>query len=224
VRVLVVEDNPRVASVVESALRGAGHTVAIASTKRDGLDHATRGAVDIAIVDIALPDGSGVDLCRELRAAGLDFPIIVLTASNAVGDRVAGLDAGADDYIGKPFATAELLARVRALGRRGPRWTESTKTFGDVAIDRDRRTVHQGKKLLALTPREFDVVALLAWRDGRVVPRDELLEMIWGEASEREAASLEVLVSRIRRKFGADVIRTVRGTGYAWALGRSNRT
>jgi len=224
VRVLVVEDSPRVATVVEDALRAAGHLVSIATTKSDGARAAASAHVDLAIIDVGLPDGSGLELCRDLRARGHDFPVIILTASNGVGDRVVGLDAGADDYVGKPFASAELLARVRALGRRGPRWSESTRTFGDFVIDRDRRTVLRSSSPLPLTAREFDIVALLAWRDGRVVPRDELLDMIWGSASEREASSLEVLISRIRRKFGADVVRTIRGTGYAWALARSNRT
>jgi two-component system OmpR family response regulator len=225
-RVLLVEDSPRVAGVVIALLRGAGYSVAHASTRHDALAETARSQFELGIVDVGLPDGSGLDLCRELRAGGYSFPILVLTARNGVDERVAGLDAGADDYLGKPFATAELLARVRALGRRGPRWTESKKSFGDVTIDRERRTACRGEQALPLTPREFDVVALLAWRNGRVVPRDELLEMVWGSASEKEAASLEVLVSRIRRKFGSrnpdDVVRTVRGTGYAWALGRSN--
>ena len=227
-RVLLVEDSPRVASVVIALLRKAGHSVAHAATRGEGLAETSRAPVELAIVDVGLPDGSGLDLCRELRASGYAFPILLLTARNGVDDRVAGLDAGADDYVGKPFASSELLARVRALGRRGPRWTESKKSFGDVTIDRERRTAFRGEQALPLTPREFDVVALLAWRNGRVVPRDELLEMVWGTASEREAASLEVLVSRIRRKFGSknpdDVVRTIRGTGYAWSLGRSNPT
>jgi two-component system OmpR family response regulator len=227
-RVLLVEDSPRVIAVVSAVLRKAGHVVAEASTRHAGLEETARARFELAIVDIGLPDGSGLDLCRELRAGGHDFPILLLTARNGVGDRVSGLDAGADDYLGKPFATDELLARVRALGRRGPRWSEAIKTFGDVVIDRERRTAMRAGQRVALTPREFDVVAALAWRDGRVVMRDELLEMVWGSASEREAASLEVLVSRIRRKLGSktpdDVVRTIRGTGYAWALGRSNPT
>ncbi len=225
-RVLVVEDSPRVAQVLTGALRRAGHAVAVAPTRVEGLAEAERAHVDLAIVDVGLPDGSGLDLCRAWRSAGHDFPVLVLTARNGVGDRVAGLDAGADDYLGKPFAAAELLARVRALGRRGPRWTESRKTFGDVVIDRDRRTITRGGGALPLTPREFELVALLAWRDGRVVPRDEVLEIVWGACTEREAASLEVLVSRVRRKLGSragdEVVRTVRGVGYAWALGRSS--
>lgn len=221
--VLVVEDSPRVATVLENGLRVAGHRVSTAPTKAGALERTNDTSIDLAIIDVGLPDGSGLDLCAQLRRDGFAFPVIILTARDDVGDRVRGLDAGADDYIGKPFAMVELLARVRALGRRGPRWTESTRRYGDIVIDRDRRSVERGGRLLPLTPRELDVVSLLAWRDGRVVPRDELLEMIWGTSSSREAASLEVLVSRIRRKFDSDVIRTIRGTGYAWALARSKQ-
>jgi DNA-binding response OmpR family regulator len=144
-----------------------------------------------------------------------------------VRDRVAGLDAGADDYLGKPFALDELVARVRALARRGPRWTESVRRFGPLVIDRDRRAVTAGDMRLPLTAREFDILALVAWREGRVVPRDEILEAVWGDASERAAASFDVLVARIRRKLAErgvrDALRTVRQVGYAWALERSKR-
>src|SRR5207249_2908859 len=129
--------------------------------------------------------------------------------------------AGADDYLGKPFSIAELTARVRALGRRGPRFAESTRTYGELRIDLERRTLTfsttKGDERMPLTPREFDIVALLAYRDGRVVARDESLEAVWGEANTSSAASLEVLVTRIRRKLTpracAEVIRTVRQVG-----------
>jgi two-component system OmpR family response regulator len=215
VRILLVEDSDRLASVVARALAREGHHVEEASTcagAEGRLEH-----VDLAIVDVGLPDGSGLDLCRAARTAGLDLPILVLTARNGVRDRVAGLDAGGDDYLGKPFAVEELLARVRALGRRGPRFAESRRAFGDVVIDRDRRVVTRAGAPAALTPRELEIVALLAWRDGRVVPRPEILEIVWGDDDERNAASLDVLVRRIRRKLGDDVIRTVRNVGYAWA-------
>jgi two-component system OmpR family response regulator len=151
--------------------------------------------------------------------------VLVLTARNQLHDRVDGLDAGADDYLGKPFAMAELLARVRALGRRGPRWTDSVRRWGAVTIDRDRRMLRVGDDPIPLTARELEIAMLLAWREGRVVPRDELLEAVWGDSTESAASSLEVLVARIRRKVGerarVDVIRTVRQVGYAWALDRS---
>ena len=214
-RILLVEDSERLASVVARALRREGHRLESASSCAEARPHLEH--VELAIVDVGLPDGSGLDLCREARAAGVDVPILVLTARNGVADRVAGLDAGGDDYLGKPFAVAELLARVRALGRRGPRFAEARRTFGDVVIDRDRRVVTRAGAAVPLTPRELDLVALLAWRDGRVVPRAEILEIVWGDDDERNAASLEVLVRRIRRKLGEDAIRTARNVGYAWA-------
>jgi DNA-binding response OmpR family regulator len=224
-RILVVEDNERVAAVVAAALRQASHATTVAATAADALATAAAHRFDLAVIDVGLPDGDGLAVCRTLRKDGYDLPILLLTARNDVGDRVSGLDAGADDYLGKPFATSELLARVRALGRRGPRWADAVRRFGDVVIDRDRRTVTCGARALALTPRELDIVALVAWADGRVVLRDHLLESLWGDATEGNAASLEVLLARVRRKLGAagapNAIRTVRNVGYAWALERS---
>jgi two-component system OmpR family response regulator len=220
-RVLVVEDDRRVAEVIGATLTAAGHDVVTAGT-RAGADVALDdGPFALAIVDVGLPDGSGIELCRAARARGVVVPILLLTARTGVDDRVAGLDAGADDYLGKPFAPAELSARVRALGRRGPRFIDSVRRFGTLTFDRDRRSVDDGGTRVALTPREFEVVALLAWRDGRVVARDELLELVWGEVTEGAAASLEVLVGRVRRKLDGAApgcIRTIRGVGYAWEL------
>jgi DNA-binding response OmpR family regulator len=228
VRILLVEDSERVSSVVTSTLRTSGHEVSATTTCAAARDELGDATFDLAIVDVGLPDGSGLDVCRWARAEGLDMPILVLTARNEVGDRVAGLDAGADDYLGKPFATAELTARVRALGRRGPRWTESVRAFDALVIDRDRREVRacDGSEI-PVTTRELEIVALLAWADGRVVPRDHILEAVWGDATEGASASLEVLVARIRRKLAAagapDAIRTVRHVGYAWDLARSKQ-
>ena len=222
-RVLVVEDDPRVREVVRSSLTSAGHSLSVAASIAAANTEIAARAPDLAVVDVGLPDGSGLDLCRSLRASGYEFPLLLLTARTGVDDRVLGLDAGADDYLGKPFSTAELCARVRALTRRGARWTESKRTFGSLTIDRDRRVVNIGSESVPLTSREFDIVALLAWRDGRVIPKDELVESIWGEVEDGAIASLEVLMTRIRRKLGScgDVVRTVRQVGYAWALERS---
>jgi DNA-binding response OmpR family regulator len=221
VRILLIEDTERVAQATSAALRSHGHTVTIAGSVRAADEAFAAQSVDLAIVDVGLPDGSGLAWCRAAREAGSSVPILILTARTSLNDRVAGLDSGADDYLGKPFAVEELLARVRALGRRGPRWTVSTRRWGDVVIDRDRRVLTVKDEPVALTPREFDIVALLAWRDGRVVARDELLEAVWGEASESAAASFDVLVARVRRKLADrgvnDAIRTVRQVGYAWA-------
>jgi two-component system OmpR family response regulator len=225
VRILLVEDSPRVADTVSEALRAFGHSVVHA-----GGVHAADAAFgaqpfDVVIVDVGLPDGSGLGWCRSARDSGSHVPMLLLTARNGVADRVAGLDAGADDYLGKPFSVDELAARVRALGRRGPRWTESVRAFGPLVIDRDRRIATIGDAHVPLTAREFDIVSLLAWRDGRVVSRDELLDAVWGDANERTAGSLEVLLARLRRKLAErgvhDVLRTIRQVGYAWALERS---
>jgi DNA-binding response OmpR family regulator len=225
-RVLVVEDSERVAHAVDRGLSASGFSVVVARSVREAQAAvAAAQKFDVAVVDIGLPDGSGLEWCRDFRAGGHETPVLLLTARSGVPDRVAGLNAGADDYLGKPFSMDELAARVRALGRRGPHWTESRRRFGRVVIDRDRRTVEVDGARLPLTARELDIVALLAWADGRVVPRDDLLESVWWEAGERAGASLDVLLARVRRKLEArgvsDALRTVRQVGYSWAIERS---
>jgi DNA-binding response OmpR family regulator len=221
-RVLVVEDSERLSTLITQMLRTAGHQVHAVSTASAAVGALAEGSFDAAVIDIGLPDGSGLDVCRRARAAGHDLPILVLTARNGVANRVEGLDAGADDYMGKPFAPAELAARLRALARRRQKWTESVRTFGDLTLDRDRRVVERAGSRVPFTPRELEVLFLLAWRDGRVVSRQDLLESVWGETTESAAASLDVLVTRIRRKLeGQAAIRTVRNVGYAWELLRS---
>jgi DNA-binding response OmpR family regulator len=225
VHILVVEDSQRVVDTVSDALLGWGHTVVVAGGVRAADEAFQACRFDVAIVDIGLPDGSGLAWCQSARQSGSDVPMLLLTARTSITDRVAGLDAGADDYLVKPFSSDELAARVRALGRRGPRWVDSVRSFESFVIDRDRRMLTIAGKRIPVTSREFDIVAFLAWREGRVVPRDELLESLWGVASERSAASLEVLLVRIRRKLAdhglRDALRTVRQMGYAWALERS---
>jgi len=227
VRILLIEDSARLAQTTTAALRGHGHDVSVAPSLRAAREVFEREAFELAIVDIGLPDGSGLAWCREARESGRDLPLLILTARSDVRDRIEGLDAGADDYLCKPFAVDELLARVRALGRRGPRWTCAVKRWGGVEIHRDRRTVSVEGATVPLTPREFDIVAVLAWREGRVVARDELLESVWGDSDERIGNSFDVLLARIRRKLEGrgvrDAIRTVRQVGYAWALEDSKR-
>ncbi|MGH7269272.1 MAG: response regulator transcription factor [Polyangiaceae bacterium] len=226
-RILVVEDSARVADTVQGALRARGHAVVVAGCVAEADRAFEAQPFDAAVVDVGLPDGSGLEWCRSARRNGGELPILLLTARNGVTDRVAGLDAGADDYLGKPFSIDELVARVLAISRRGPRWTEAVRHYGALVIDRERRTVAVGDVRVPLTAREHDIVALLAWRDGRVVPRAEVLESIWGEASAGAAASFDVLVARIRRKLTEhgirDALRTARQVGYAWALERSKR-
>jgi DNA-binding response OmpR family regulator len=228
VRILIVEDSPRVADAVAAALRLHGYSVVLADGVRSATDACASQVFDLAIVDVGLPDGSGLAWCKAAREAGSELPMLILTARNEVADRIAGLDCGADDYLGKPFVVEELLARVRALGRRGPRLAESARSYGPLHLDRDRRIATIEGAKVPLTAREFDIVAVLAWRNGRVVARDDLLESVWGAVSDGAAGSLEVLLVRIRRKLAErgvrDALRTVRQLGYAWALERSKPT
>jgi len=224
-RILLVEDDRRLAELIASTLRGAEHVVVSAATLAAATNRLDNEHFDALVLDIGLPDGSGLELCRVVRREQLDLAILVLTARLDVEDRVMGLDAGADDYLTKPFSTAELLARLRALARRGSQFREPVQHYGKVVVDYDRRQVICSEERVPLTPREFDIVAQLAQSDGRVVSRARLTECVWGDMSESASSSLEVLVARIRRKLAIagqeGSIRTLRGVGYAWELKRS---
>lgn len=213
-RVLVVDDELELRSVVSRALTHDGHAVSTASDLRGARD-AVSNAIDLLVLDLSLPDGLGLTLCRELRAERSPIPILVLTAHTEVARRVEALDAGADDFLAKPFALAELRARVRALGRRGPLQRGLFHVQGEVRIDFAGRHAAKGGTEVPVTAREWAILEVLGRRAGRLVPRDELLEGVWGEATESASGSLEVLIARLRRKLGSEVIRTVRGEGYA---------
>jgi DNA-binding response OmpR family regulator len=215
-RVLVVDDEADVRSVVARALKVDGHAVAVAADLHSARERAIEGT-DLIVLDLRLPDGFGLDLCRELRAEGSTVPILLLTASSHVTLRVEGLDAGADDFLAKPFAVAELRARVRALGRRGALPRGLTYRHEDIVLDFAGRHAERAGRVVAVTAKEWSILDILAQRAGRVVSRGDMLEGVWGEASESAASSLEVLIGRLRRKLGAHVIRTLRGEGYALA-------
>jgi len=217
-RVLVVDDEEDVRSVVARALRADGHAVAVAADLEEARERVTDGT-DLVVLDLRLPDGFGLDLCRELRAAGSTLPILVLTALSQVALRVEGLDAGADDFLAKPFAVAELRARVRALGRRGALPRGLTYTHKDVVLDFAGRRARRAGHDVAVTAKEWAILEMLARRSGRVVSRFDLLAGVWGDASENAASTLEVLVGRLRRKLGAELIRTLRGEGYSLVEG-----
>lgn len=217
-RILVVDDDDVVQSAVARALRADGHVVLTAG----GLDSARENVasgVDLIVLDLRLPDGFGLELCRELRGEGASAPILLLTALTDVAQRVEGLDAGADDFMAKPFAIAELRARVRALGRRGPTPRGFLVTLGDVVLDFAGRDARRAGKPVSLTAREWSILELLARRSGRLVQYFDLLEGVWGEVNDTVADTLSVLVGRLRRKLGNDLIRTFRGEGYALAEG-----
>lgn len=215
-RVLIIDDEAELRSVVARALRADGHAVATAEDLESARERVAEGT-DLIVLDLRLPDGFGLELCRELRADASTVPILLLTALSQVAQRVEGLDAGADDFLGKPFAVAELRARVRALGRRGALPRGLTYRNDDLVLDVAGRHATRGGQEVAITAREWAILEILVRRAGRVVSRLDLLESVWGDASETAASSLEVLVGRLRRKLGSDLIRTLRGEGYALA-------
>lgn len=214
-RVLVVDDDPELRDLVMRALERDGHRVVGAQSCATARAQLGAEGADVVVLDVALPDGTGVDLCRELRASGERVPILLLTAHGEVPQRVAGLDAGADDFVAKPFAIAELRARVRALGRRGPVDRGTVHRRGDVELDLGARRARRAGEEVPLTTREWAILELLAGRGGRVIARGEILDAVWGEITDEASASLDVLIARIRRKLGADCVRTQRGQGYA---------
>jgi two-component system, OmpR family, response regulator len=218
-RILVVDDEVDVRNVVVRALKADGHAVTAAPDLGTARQRIADGT-DLMVLDLRLPDGFGLDLCRELRADGASLPILLLTALSQVALRVAGLDAGADDFLAKPFAVAELRARVRALGRRGALPRDWLYSHEDLRLDFAARRATRGTASVAITAREWAILEVLAKRPGRIVPKSELLEGVWGEASESASGSLEVLIARLRRKLSSNLIRTLRGEGYALADGR----
>jgi len=219
VRVLVVEDDLRVARLVERALREAGHRAGVAHDGPEGLAVARREPWDVIVLDVGLPGLDGLAVCRSLRDAGQRTPILLLTARDAVADRVAGLDSGADDYLPKPFAVEELLARVRALGRRAEGGTGDFLTAADLVLDLARHEARRGERLVELTAREFRLLELLMRNAGRVLTKNQLLDRVWGRDSEAGPNAVETYIHYLREKIDRDtdrpLIRTVRGVGYA---------
>jgi len=214
-RVLVIDDDEELRDLVARALIRDGHVVVTAGSTQHARAQLIEHETDLIVLDLGLPDGSGKDLCQDLRNEGSTTPVLVLTAQNAVASRVACLDAGADDYLGKPFAVAELRARVRALGRRPQNARSFVYRCDGVRLDFTARRATVDEREAPVTAREWSILELLAARSGRVVSRSELLDGVWGDGSEAASASLDVLIGRIRRKLAATVIRTVRGEGYA---------
>ncbi len=220
VRILVVEDDATTREALARALRLDGHQVETAARGETASRLLQTPPWAAVILDLGLPDGSGLDWCREWRRRGDSVPILILTARGDVGSRVEGLDAGADDYLGKPFALSELKARVRALLRRaGDGAARRLLIHDDLRIDFAKRKAMAGAMEVPITRREFEVLERLAGAKGRVVAKDDLLEEIWGEATPETAASLEVIITRLRRKLDRgsteSLIRTLRGSGYA---------
>jgi two-component system response regulator MprA len=216
-RLLVIEDDPAIARLLELELEEAGYRVEVAGTGADGLAAMERERPDLVVLDVRLPDMDGLTVCRQARRGGNTMPILMLTALDRVGDRVVGLDAGADDYLAKPFAIEEVLARLRALTRRVG-GDQSTLEAGPVRLDLDAREVTVDGRAVELTAREFDLLAFLMHAPGRVFTREQIYEGVWGFSYLGESKVIDFFVSALRRKLDtspdSSIIRTVRGVGY----------
>lgn len=217
-RVLVVEDEPRMANVIRRALTREGLAVDMAGDGEQALELAAIVDFAVIVLDVMLPKRSGFDVCRALRERGAWTPVLMLTARDAVADRVAGLDCGADDYLVKPFALAELHARVRSLARRGQRERPAVLTAGDLRLDPARREVRRAGVEIELSSKEFSLLETLMRRRGEVLSRLELIETAWDFAYENRSNVIDVYIRRLRLKvdepFACDSIETVRGVGY----------
>jgi two-component system OmpR family response regulator len=223
VRVLIVEDEPRMASLIRNGLVNEGLAADVAATGEDALWMAAGGTYDAIVLDVMLPGIDGFEACRSLRSRGVWTPVLMLTARDAVDDRISGLDTGADDYLVKPFAFAELLARLRALARRGEPERPSVLAVGDLSLDPATRRVRRGEREIELSAKEFALLECFMRRAGQVVSRLYLLDHAWDLAYENRSNVVDVYVRRLRSKidepFGRRSLETVRGAGYRLRAG-----
>jgi two-component system OmpR family response regulator len=217
-RVLVVEDETRMARIVKRGLEEEGHAVDVAADGPEGLWMATENAYAAIVLDVMLPGFDGFELCRRLRTAGVWAPVLMLTARDAVGDRVRGLDAGADDYLVKPFSLLELAARLRALARRDDRARPAVLSEGDLKLDPAGKRAWRGSTELQLSPKEFSLLELFLRHAGTVLTRSQILDAAWDFAYDGTSNVVDQYVTYLRRKidvpFGHHDIETVRGMGY----------
>ena len=217
--VLVVEDDPAVRASLDRALRRDGYAVSSVGDGQAALDELDRCAPDAVVLDVGLPVIDGIGVCRRLRADGSRTPVLMLTARDAISDRVAGLDAGADDYLVKPFALAELYARLRALLRRSASDDSSALRYRDLTMQRSLMDVRRGARPIELTRTEYRLLEVLLARPERVVDRATIVDEVWGYDLDQTSNSLDVYIGYLRRKLEANgearLIHTVRGVGYA---------
>ncbi|MCE2817462.1 MAG: response regulator transcription factor [Ilumatobacteraceae bacterium] len=218
-KVLIAEDDPSVRKAVQRVLALEKYDVTAVNDGQAALEELSKTRFDLAVLDVMMPFADGLTVCREARHRGIQTPILLLTARVEVGDRVAGLDAGADDYLVKPFVVDELLARCRALLRRSvSATTQSTLTVGTLVLNPLTREVHRGERALSLTKTEFDLLELLMQQPNTVVSRDYIYETIWGYDFETNSKSLDVYIGYLRRKTEEEgesrLLYTIRGVGY----------
>ncbi len=217
-RVLVVDDEPRLARALARGLGDRGFDVVTASDGQAGYHLAKESFFDIIVLDLMLPRMSGLEVCRRLRNEGFWTPILVLTAKDRETDETDCLNLGADDFLRKPFSFSVLVARCRALARRGPVGMPAELSVGDLVLDPRRRTVRRGEDPITLTHREFALLEYLVRNTGRVCSKEDILEEVWGDSAARDANVVEVYIGYLRRKvdqpFGTSTVSTVRGRGY----------
>ena len=211
---LVVEDEARMAELLERGLREEGYAPDVARTGEDALWMARAVDYDAIVLDVMLPGADGMEICRSLRTAGVWSPVLMLTARDAVDDRITGLDAGADDYLLKPFSFGELFARLRALVRRAPHERPTVVRVGDLRLDPASRRAWRGDAELRLSTKSFALLEAFMRRPGEVLSRDQLLEAAWDMAFERRSNIVDVYVKALREQIGAEAIETLRGIGY----------
>src|SRR5688572_7389851 len=218
-RILVVEDDPAAAAVLSKGLREYTYAVDVAADGATALEQASISDYDIIVLDVLMPGMNGLEVCRRLRAEGIAAPILMLTARGEPDQRVEGLDVGADDYLAKPYHFPELLARVRALLRRGPALSPSVITIEDLSIDTRTRRVQRGERTIQLTSKEYALLEYLARRHGDVVGRADIAEHVWDDSFDPMSNLIEVYIQRLRRKIDDDhrvkLLQTRRGAGYS---------
>ncbi len=221
-RLLLVEDDARIARFVAKGLREQAYAVDVATTGNDALYQAAISTYDLVILDVMIPGRDGFEVCRELRKSGQRMPILMLTARDAVEDRITGLDQGADDYLTKPFEFRELLARLRALLRRSGELRPAKITVADLVLDTGAQTVWRAGRSVPLTTKEYALLEYLARNAGRVVGRAEIAEHVWDETFDPFSNLIEVYVNRVRRKIDANssepLLHTRRGAGYFFGV------
>ncbi len=220
-RILVVEDERPLGLHITGGLREEGYAVDLVGDGQTALDHLVapgEDRYDLVVLDVLLPVRDGLTVCRQVRAAHVYTPILLLTARGSIEDRVAGLDAGADDYLAKPFAFAELLARLRALSRREPRVRVGPLRIADLTLDPTTRRVERADRFIYLTAREYDILEMLARHPGQVLTRDQIADRVWDLGAEHASNIIDVFVRNLRRKiddpYEVKLVQTVRGVGY----------
>jgi DNA-binding response OmpR family regulator len=218
VEILIVEDDERMAALLKRGLEREGHVTAVAGDGSEGLDFALARPFDVLILDVMIPKLNGFEVARRLRQRGCRTPILMLTAKDAPRDVVNGLDIGADDYLTKPFSFDELLARIRAVARRGPISVQAVLRVGTLTLDPASHEVRRGSRELNLTPKEFRLLELLMRRAGKVQSRDSILSAVWGYETDVELNTVDVFIGTLRRKVDSaedpPLIHTVRGIGF----------